>query len=267
MSGRLRLRKPKALSCLGYLELLLGAAILMAAESCKGKPQEGPVAVDSLDTTLVSALDSGIIERLAKRSIVPQQLVFEVFSPDSKYLALALDSTVRFGPGDEMWSEELSSDYYAVRTRNILYLYDPLRDTLHRVAECEEVVNFYYKETSQPVQPERKDRFGALLWSPESKKLLLLKDREADGVSEQDALIFTLGEEQPAFLDLFGVWRQLMKSYPGAKGTKVEDIGWLDALTIRLVFSVRGASTAPHHEFIFDVKTGKVLSTKELSST
>jgi hypothetical protein len=262
-----RLSRPKALSCLGYFKFLLAAAIFIAAVGCKGKPQEGRISADSLDTTLVSALDSGIIERLAKRSIVPQQLTFEVFSPDSKYLAFALDSTVRFGPGDEMWSQELPSDWYAVRTRNILYLYDPLRDTLHQVAECEEVVNFYYEETSGPVQPERKDRFGALLWSPDSKKLLLLKDREADGVSEQDALIFTLGEEQPAFLDLFSVWRQLMKSYPGAKGTKVEDIGWLDALTIRLVFSVRGASTAPHYEFIFDVGTGKVVSTKELSST
>lgn len=248
------------------LETVLLVGLLLTGMVCKRKPQDVGSTGESVDTTRVSVLAPEVLARLAERAIVVGQLVFEVPSPDSKYIALALDSTVRFGSGDEMWSDELPSDWYGVRNRNILYLYDPSADTLHKLVECEEVVNFYDRQTSQPVQPERKDKLGAVIWSPDGKNLLLLKERTSDGVSDQDVLIFTLGKGEPSFLGLFGVWRQLMKTYPGTKGTKVEEIGWVTEATIRIVFSMREMPAA-RHEFIFDAQSGKVLSAKKMNST
>lgn len=254
------------MSKLRLLNTLFFTGLLLLTMGCKRKPQDIGSTEESVDTTKVSVLAPEVLAHLAEKAIVPDRLAFEVPSPDSRYIALALDSTVRFGPGDEMWSDELPSDWYGVRTHNILYLYDPSADTLNKLAECEEIVNLYDRETSQPVQPERKDKFGAVIWSPDGKNLLLLKERASDGVSEQDVLIFTLGAEEPAFLEVFGVLRQLMRTYPGTKGTKVEEIGWVTEATIRIVFSMRGMPAA-RHEFIFDAQSGKVLSAKKMNST
>jgi len=254
------------MSKLRLINTLFFTGFLLLTMGCKRKPQDVGSTEEIVDTTKLSALAPEVSAHLAEKAIVADQLVFEVPSPDSRYIALGLDSTVRFGPGDEMWPDELPSNWYGVRNRNILFLYDPSADTLHKLAECEEVVNLYDRETSQPVQPERKDKLGAVMWSPDGKNLLLLRDRISDGVSDQDVLIFSLGEEEPGFLDLFGVWRQLMKTYPGTKGTRVEEIGWATEATIRIILSMRGMPSA-RHEFIFDAQNGKVLSAKKMNST
>ncbi len=242
----------------GSITLLL--AIILAT-GCKSRPQDTQAAADSSHVVKKVTLDSRVVARLAVKGIVPEHVLFHVSSPDSRYVAVILDSVVRFGPGDEMWIDELPSNWYGVRNRTILYLYDPSADTLHGLAQCEEVVNFYDAETFKPVQPERKEDFKKVLWSQDSKRLLLLKDRTSDALADQDALIFTLGEDEPSFLDLFGVWRQLMKAYPGARGTQVEIISWVSDSAIKIIFSIRGMPTAPRHEFIFDVRTGKPVST------
>lgn len=221
----------------------------------------------SRDTITEGALDSGVRKRLARHAVVPEHLIFEVPSPDSRYIALGVDSIIRFGPGDEMWPDEWPETWFGVRSRRILYLYDPRADSLVKLTECEEVVNLYLAETSTPIQAERRESLEAVRWSPDSKRLLLLKDREADGVRNQDVLIFTLGEEQPAFLEIFPVWMDLVQGYDGAKGTKVADISWVNDSSVRVVFSILGVESAAPREVIFDIGTGQVISVKELAPT
>lgn len=242
------------------------AVLVILGAGCKSKKSEPLPDEIPTDTISVVILDSGMIVNLKKYFITPDYLIYTEFSPDSVFIALALDSTVRFQEGDELWSEELPGEWYGVRSRKILYLYDPAADTLHQLAQCEEIVNFYEKKTSRPVQTERFEHFAAVKWSPDGSRLLLLKDRRSNGTRDQDVLVFTLGQEQPGFLETFEVWKDLMKAYQGSEGSEVKDISWVDEEKIRVVFAVEGVISAPHREVIFDSRTGKIISSRDLSS-
>lgn len=241
------------------------AAILFAGlAGCRPDSKEPTAPTE--DTFQLEAGHRTLPVKLKDYGIVGEHLSLATYSPDSQFLALVVDSTVRFGPGDQMWSEELPSGSYGVRNRNILYLYLPSSDSLAEWAECEEVVNLYEEETSQPLQPRRWERITKLRWSPEGGKLLVAKDRLLEGVRQQEVLIFTPGEAQPAFIDMFKVWQRLMNTYQGARGTRLEEAEWEDSSKIRVILSMLGVSQAPRHEFIFDAATGQIISSRKLPS-
>lgn len=212
----------------------------------------------------VKKIDSDVAGKLAGLGIMPGHITFIEYSPDSSYLAVAVDSIINFGPGDKMWSQELPSDWFGIRSRRMIYIFIPAADSIIKVEECEEIVNFYRKSDSLPVMAERWERYGAVLWSPDSKKLLLLKDREAEGLESQDALIFTLGVRDPAFLDLSTIWRELMMANPGAQGTKVEKITWDAASRITVVLSLKGIEPPVEKELVFDAASTRLISSKYL---
>ncbi|MBN2378981.1 hypothetical protein JXM67_04175 [candidate division WOR-3 bacterium] len=255
------------MKCLTVCIELIIVLLACGLPGCKGKGIDTPRIEPNQEGMVGSILDSLTIKKLADHAIVPTNLAFKEPSPDSKFIALALDSTVRFGSGDEMWLDEWPSDWFGIRSRKILYLYDPEADTLSALVECEEIVNLYSTKTAAPVHPERWEYFEAVLWSPDSKRLLLVKDREADGIHNQDALIFTLGQDQPAFLDVFPVWMRLQQTYEGSAGTEAVDVSWIGSSQVKIVFSVVGVEGVPALEVLFDGQTGKVISIKELSST
>jgi hypothetical protein len=250
-----------------YAITFLLITVFISGVSCKSKDKQDvlqdEIATDTID---IVSLDSDIAVNLKRHHITPGNLIYTEFSPDSAFIALVLDSTVRFQAGDDLWSDELPAEWYGVRSSKILYLYDPDADTLHRLAQCEEIVNFYEKKTSRPVQAERFEYFAAVKWSPDGSRLLLLKDRLSNGTTDQDVLVFTMGQEHPGFLETFGVWQDLMKTYQGAEGSEVRDISWIENDKVRMVFGVKGVPSAPHREVIFETRTGKPVSSREIPS-
>jgi hypothetical protein len=203
-------------------------------------------------------------KKISTRGLSPEKISFFVYSPDSQCIAIALDSTVIFDSKDPMWSPDLPGNLYGVRNRKILYLYTPTKDSLYKVSECEEIVNFYRKEDSLPVMGERKEEFTIASWSPDSRKLLLLKDRISEGVSSQDVLIYTMGVKDPDFLDLMTPWEELMKKTPQASGTKVKNISWDGNTRIKLTLLVESADISAGKELVFDSKSGSLISAKDI---
>jgi len=242
------------------ITLLLIAVFIIAG--CSRKETERDVFTEN-ETDLI---EYPALEELSRFGINKQFVNFLRPSPDSGYVVFILDSTVRFGPGDELWLEEWSDDWFGLRSRKILFLYDPAADTLKKMAECEEVVNLYNKEDSSPVHAERWENIAELLWSPDGTRILLVKDREQDGIFSQDILIFRPNQDIPSFLDVFEVWKSLVSAYDGKKGTHVLDAAWIDSSSVSVVFSVIDAGAAPV-EVIFDVGSGKAVSVSELQST
>ncbi len=238
------------------------AIFLMTAGCGKGK-NEIPGQKESGGVE-VKKLEPEVAGKLSGHGISSSHVSFIEYSPDSTCLAVAVDSSIRFGPGDKMWSQELPADWFGIRSRRMIYVFMPAADSIFKVEECEEIVNFYRKSDSLPVMAERWERYGAVIWSPDSKKLLLLKDREAEGLESQDALIFTPGVHDPAFLDLSTVWRQLMMANPGAQGTKVEKITWSPESLITIDISLKGIEPPVKKELVFDASSTRLISNKNI---
>ncbi|GEM_PF-1881954 len=225
------------------------------------KKEERGVLQKSVSIKSAQSVSSQTWERLSKKSITSDYLSVYAVNSANQYLALALDSTVRIDENSDMWSKDLPDNWYGERRRVMLYLYDLKEDTVVKLVECEQIVNFYDKQSSQPVQSERWEHFINLDWSPDGKCLLVLKDRESEGIRSQDALLFTLKGENAAFLDVFPVWQNFMKIHPASGGTKVVSVAWVADSAVRVVFS-SAVSGDEHLEVIFNTLTGKPISQK-----
>ena len=246
-----------------YVFIFLSVVALAGIPDCKPKPRTAP-ATDSAGVEVL--LDSVIYTKLASFDIQPDYLGSSAVSPDLRFIALAVDSSVRFTSADEMWIEEWPDDWYAVRSRRILYLFDTGTDSISKLGECEEIINLYLVSTSEPVQPERAEHIEMLVWSPDSKRFLVVKDREAEGVKSQEILVFTPGSPEPSFLDVFPVWLDYMKNRDGAHGTEVRDISWASDSAIKVTFTLAGVEGVPAREGVFDLKSGKAISVKEIQT-
>lgn len=248
-----------------FVLFALMLTLISALVVCKGRKPEGSVSGSSL-ITQITDIPPGAWERLATHGIAKDNVALIACSPDTAYAALALDSAVRFEESDEMWSEELPSDWFGVRRPSMLYLYDLKKDTLILLMEFEQIVNFYYKRDSEPVEPVRKESFAALSFSPQGHRILVVKHHEeSDGRSFQNALIFTLGVEEPTFLDFFGIWEALVRKYQGSPGTKLAEAGWLDSTRVRITLSVIDVTPGVLVETVFDASSGELQSSVELT--
>lgn len=237
----------------------------LAVSGCGSSGASTPKTIDdSLDNKPMLNIDPDIGKKIASRGLSLENMSFFIYSPDSQFIAITLDSTIIFDSKDPMWSADLPLDLYGVRSRKMLFLYFPEEDSLLKIAECDEIVNFYRKQDSLPVMGERKEDFGIVLWSPDSKKLLLLKDRISEGVSSQDALIYTMGVKDPDFLDMMTTWEELMKKAPQAKGTKVKNMSWDSDNRIKLILMLDGSDATAGKELVYDSRSGLLLSAKDL---
>ncbi|MBD3285714.1 hypothetical protein GF359_04585, partial [candidate division WOR-3 bacterium] len=121
-----------------YTAVLLFFALILPG--CGNKtPNEDITAV-----SVTEKLDADVLNKLKRHGISDEFVSLSFLSPDSDYWVFSLDSIVRFGPEDVLWLEEWPDEWFGLRSRGILFLYDPNADTLMMMAECEEVVNLYY---------------------------------------------------------------------------------------------------------------------------
>lgn len=238
---------------------IVGVASVLMLGGCSGK-SAGQSATDGPQVP-TKQIDPAVWDKLAAKDISPEFLALFVLSPDGDEIALALDSMVRIEPGDEMWAEGLPSDWFGMRNRQLLYVYDIPADSLVLVKECDQIVNFYHRTSSQPVEQERWQEFAALAWSPDGAKLLLVNDhQETGGRRFQNALVYTMGVDDPVYLELFTYCQELVKQTPGSNVTTLTEASWVDEATVRIVLASAGGEVSLN--LTFSAETGELVSTR-----